>query len=159
MKNWRFYTLVFFIGLILGIIIFRLFSLQVLKHNFYKILAANQHQSFQTIYPIRGEIFMEDKHTNSDSRSLLFPVAINKDLWVVYAVPKEIQEKEETVKKLSPLLGVEEKIIRGRINKLDDPYEPLKNKVDEETVNKIKELNIAGIYFEKENWRYFQLMN
>jgi len=155
MKNWRFYTLVFFIGLILGIIIFRLFSLQVLKHNFYKILAANQHQSFQTIYPIRGEIFMEDKHTNSDSRSLLFPVAINKDFWVVYAVPKEIQEKEETVKKLSPLLGVEEKIIRGRINKLDDPYEPLKNKVDEETVNKIKELNIAGIYFEKENWRYF----
>ncbi|MFZ5559347.1 MAG: peptidoglycan D,D-transpeptidase FtsI family protein [Patescibacteria group bacterium] len=155
MKNWRFYTLVFFIGLIFFIIIFRLFSLQVLKHSFYKTLAANQHQTFQTIYPSRGEIFMKDKHTNSDSLSLLFPVAINKDFWTVYAIPKEIENKEETVKKLSPLLEVEEEILRERINKVDDPYEPLKNKVDEDAVNKIKELNINGINFEKESWRYF----
>jgi len=155
MRNWRFYTLIFFIGLIFAIVIFRLFTLQVLKHSFYKTLAANQHQAFQTIYPSRGEIFMKDKHTNSDSRSLLFPVAINKDFWTVYVVPKEIEKKEETVEKLSPLLGVDEGVLRERINKIDDPYEPLKSKVDEDTINKIKELNLKGIHFESENWRYF----
>ncbi|PJE57761.1 MAG: penicillin-binding protein 2 [Candidatus Portnoybacteria bacterium CG10_big_fil_rev_8_21_14_0_10_38_18] len=155
MKNWRFYTFVFFIGLIFLVVIFRLFTLQILKHSFYKTLAANQHQSFQTIYPSRGEIFMKDEHTNSDSPFLLFPVAINKDFWTVYAVPKEIENKEETVEKLSPLLGVEEETLKERIEKTDDPYEPLKNKVDEDTVNGIKEFNLEGIHFESENWRYF----
>jgi len=155
MKNWRFYIFVFFIGLIFLVVIFRLFTLQVLKHSFYKTLAANQHQSFQTIYPSRGEIFMKDEHTNSDSLSLLFPIAINKNFWTVYAIPKEIEDKEETVKTLSPLLGIEGEILKERIEKIDDPYEPLKNKVDEDTVNKIKEFNFEGIHFEPENWRYF----
>jgi cell division protein FtsI/penicillin-binding protein 2 len=155
MKSWRFYTLVFFIGLVFAIIIFRLFSLQVLKHSFYRALANNQHQIFQTIYPFRGEIFMRDRYTDADSRSMLFPVAINKDLWMVYAVPKDIEEKEETVKKLSPLLEVDEDVLEQRINKPDDPYEPLKNKVDEETAQKIKELNLKGIHLKTEGWRYF----
>ena len=155
MKNWRFYTFVFFIGLVFLVIAFRLFTLQIVKHSFYKKLAQNQHQNFETIYPSRGEIFMKDKHTNSDSRSLLFPVAINKDYWMVYIVPKEIEQKEETVLKLAPLLGLEEQEIRQRIDKVGDPYEPLKNKIDEDTYKKIKELNIKGIYFQKEKWRYF----
>ena len=107
MKNWRFYTLVFFIGIVFVIIAFRLFSLQVLEHSTYKTLAENQHQIFQTVISTRGEIFMKDKYTDSDSRALLFPVAINKDLWMVYAVPKDIEEKEETVEKLSPFLEIE----------------------------------------------------
>ena len=154
MKGWRFYTLVFFIGLIFAAIIFRLFSLQIVKHSFYKTLASSQQQTFQTIYPLRGEIFMRDRYTDIDSRSLLFPVAINKDWWMVYAVPKEIEEKEETVKKLSPFLGVDERILKERINKPDDPYEPLKNKVDEETAQEIQALELEGIYLRTENWRY-----
>jgi cell division protein FtsI/penicillin-binding protein 2 len=155
MKNWRFYTLVFFVGLIFAIIISRLFYLQVLRYSFYKALATNQHQTFQTIYPIRGEIFMKDRYTNDNSRSSFFPVALNKDLWMVYAVPKDIENKEETVKKLSPFLDVEEEILSQRINKPDDPYEPLESKLSEETAQKIKNLNLKGIFLETENWRYY----
>lgn len=155
MKNWRFYTLVFFIGLFFAIIIFRLFSLQILKHSFYKALAISQHDIFQTIDPPRGEIFMKDRYTDNDSRSSLFPTAINRGLWTIYAVPKDIEEKEETVEKLSPLLEVEEDILKQRIDKPDDPYEPLKAKIDEEIAQKIEDLDIEGIYLKKENWRYF----
>lgn len=155
MKNWRFYTLVFFIFIVFAIIIFRLFSLQVLKHSYYETLATNQHQTFQTIYPKRGEIFMKDRYSLTDSQSSLFPVAVNKDLYLVYAVPKEIKDKEETVKKLSPLLEVDEEILRQRIENEDDPYEPLKNKIDKETVQKIEELELAGIHSKTEAWRYF----
>jgi cell division protein FtsI/penicillin-binding protein 2 len=155
MKNWRFYTFVFFIGLIFVVLVLRLFSLQIIKHSFYKKLAENQHQNLETVYPLRGEMFMKDKHTNSDSRSLLFPIAINKDYWTIYAVPKEIKEKEEAVTKLSPFLNISEEELKKKISKLNDPYELLKNKVDEESYNKIKDLNIDGVYFRKENWRYF----
>lgn len=155
MKSWRFYILIFFICLVFLIIIFRLFSLQILKHSFYKAQATDQHQIFQTITPSRGEIFMKDRYSEDDSRSSFFPVAINKDLWLVYAVPKDIEEKEETVRELSPLLELDEETLRQRINKPDDPYEPLKNKVDEETAQKIKELNLRGIHLKTEGWQYF----
>jgi len=155
MKSWRFYIVVFFIGLIFAIIISRLFYLQILRHDFYKALADNQQQIFQTIYPIRGEIFMKDRYTDSDSRSSLFPVALNKDLSLVYAVPKDIEDKEETVRKLSPLLEIDGEILKERINKPDDPYEPLKSKISDETAQKIKDLNLEGIFLKSESWRYF----
>lgn len=155
MRNWRFYTLLFFIGLIFVVIVFRLFSLQILKHSFYKALATGQHETFQTIYPSRGEIFMKDRYADNNSQSLLFPVAINKDLYVVYAVPKDIEEKEETVDKLSPFLEISKEILSQRLNKPDDPYEPLANKISEEVAQEIKALNLKGIHLETEGWRYF----
>ena len=155
MNSWRFYVFIFFLGIVFLIITFRLFSLQVLKYSFYKIKAVNQHQIFQTVYPSRGEIFMRDRYTDSDSRNSLFSVAINKKLWKAYAVPKDIEEKEETVEKLSPFLEIEDELLRERISKSDDPYEPLEDKLDEERAKNIKSLNLKGIGLESENWHYF----
>jgi len=153
MKSWRFYTLFFFIFLCFAIIVSRLFFLQVTKHRYYKVQAETQHQVFQSIYAVRGEIFLKDKNVAGDSS--LLPIAVNKDFFTVYAVPKEIIDKEETVEKLSPFLEVEQNILQEKIDKQDDPYEPLKSKVDEDTANKIKELNLKGIYFDTETWRYY----
>lgn len=153
MKNWRFYTLVFFIFLCFAIIVSRLFALQIIKHNYYKVLAQNQHQAFQTIYPVRGEIFMEDKNVTGDSS--LVPVAVNKDFFTVYAIPKETENREEIVKKLSPLLEIDEDYIKTKINKENDPYESLKSKVSEDVVNEIKKFDFKGINFTTENWRYY----
>lgn len=134
-------------------VIFRLFTLQVLKHDSYQ---SRQKQVQQTIYPERGEIFLKDRfYAETDSRSSLFPIAINKDFYKVYAVPKDIEEKEETAELLAPLLDITSDEIRQRIYKEDDPYEPLKNKVDGEIVTQIKELNLQGINFNKELKRYF----
>ena len=142
------------IFLCFGVIIFRLFFLQITKHSYYKAQADNQQQRFQLIYPARGEIFMRDRNTE-DSGSFLFPVAINKDFWNISIVPKEVQEKEETVKMLSSLLGINEETLRERINKENDPYEPLKSKVETALVEKVKALNIRGIILKKEGGRYY----
>jgi len=146
--------LVAVIFLCFGVIIFRLFFLQITKHSYYKAQADNQQQRFQLIYPARGEIFMRDRNTE-DSGSFLFPVAINKDFWNISIVPKEVQEKEETVKMLSSLLGINEETLRERINKENDPYEPLKSKVETALVEKVKALNIRGIILKKEGGRYY----
>ncbi len=155
MKNWRFYVLVFVLVSCFSIVIFRLFSLQVLKYGSYKDQATGQQQRYQTIFPKRGEIFMRDRYTDSDSRSLIFPVAISKDFYKVYGIPKDIEEKEETIALLSPLLEVEEDKLKEKIYKENDPYEPLKSKVDEETLEKINNLNLQGIHSDIETWRYF----
>ncbi|MBU4284900.1 penicillin-binding protein 2 [Patescibacteria group bacterium] len=145
MKNWRFYILVFVIFFCFSVVIFRLFTLQILKHSSYEAKAIGQQQTFQTVYPKRGEILLQDEYL----------VAINKDFYKVYAVPKDILEKEETAELLSPLLGIDAEKIKERIYKDNDPYEPLKSKLDEDTIQKIEDLNLEGIYLETEPKRYF----
>ncbi len=138
-----------------GGVIFRLFNLQILKHENYKGKAVNQQQTYQNIYPQRGEIFLKDRYIEKNSRSLFSPIAINKNFYNLYAVPKDIEEKEETAELLAPLLEMEADKIRERIYKENDPYEPLKNKISEEIIEQIKELNLQGIKFEAEQRRYF----
>jgi len=145
MKNWRFNVLVFLIFFCFLAVIFRLFTLQVLKHSSYETKAIMQQQTTKEILPKRGEIFLQDEYL----------VAINKDFYKVYAVPKDILEKEETAELLAPLLEIDAEIIKERIYKDNDPYEPLKSKVDEDVIEKIKDLNLEGIYFDTEPKRYF----
>lgn len=155
MKTWRFYFLVIVIFFCFCAVVFRLFSLQVLSRGSYQIKAANQQQEYQEIYPVRGEIYMQDRYTTKGSISSLFPAVINKDFYKVYSIPKEILAKEETANLLAPVLNIDAKTILERISKENDPYEPLKDKIDENSVKEIKNLNLEGINFEPQSRCYF----
>lgn len=158
-SNGRLYFLLFLIILVGFTLIFRLFTLQILKYDFYKGLATSQHQTNQILFPKRGEIFIKDRFYGRDSSSQLFPLAVNREWPMVYAVPKEIENKEEVVEILASLLDLDEEILRQKINKRNDPYESLKHKLSPEIVDKIKELDIKGIELASENWRYYPLSN
>ena len=136
-------------------LIYQLFSLQILKHDFYKNLADNQHQADRILFPKRGEIFIKDRFYGLDDSSQFFPLAVNKEWPMVYAIPKEIESAEETAKILAPLLEIDQEILKEKMDKKDDPYEPLKHKLSSGIVEKIKELDIEGIKFITENLRYF----
>lgn len=153
-SNIRLYLLVFFVILIGFTLIFRLFTLQVFKYDFYKELAVNQHQIYQTLLPKRGEIFIKDRFYDKGS-SQLFPLAINRDWMMVYAIPKEIENQEEAAEILAPLLEMDKEILKQKISKKNDPYEPLKHKLSPEIANQIKQLNIKGIELVSETWRYY----
>ena len=151
----RLYFLLFLILAVGLVLIFRLFTLQILNYDFYKGLATNQHQTHQILPPKRGEIFLKDQFYDQNSGSQLFSLAVNKEWSMVYAVPREIEDREAAVKLLAPLLEIDEEILRQKINKRSDPYEPLKSKVSSEIVKQIEDLNIKGIKLIPETWRYF----
>lgn len=155
LKNWRLYLLFLFIVLAGAILVLRLFYLQIVRHDFYKGLATNQHQIHQILFPKRGEIFIKDRFFETDISSQLFPLAVNKDWPMVYAVPKQIQDKDRAVELLAPVLDITEEILREKIGKKNDPYEPLKRKVASDTIEEIKRLDIDGIEFTSEPGRYF----
>src|SRR4030042_4156852 len=108
MRNvWRiylFFVFVFFIG---SGVLARLFSLQILDYRHYSALAQDQHQIYQEIFPKRGEIFIQDlsikKRTGQD---YYYPLAVNKEFYQVYLVPKNISEdkKDKLAVQLSSLL-------------------------------------------------------
>ena len=143
---------------ILGVLILgRLFYLQIIRHSGYLEAADDQHQVNQEILQSRGEIYMQDYKNNS-----LAPLVINREMGMLYIVPKEILEKEKMAKILAELLEAEiedrkkvEAEILAKAKKPGDPYEPVRHKIEPELVARIKGLELAGVYFSDELIRYY----
>lgn len=145
------------IGLLLAIffllaaaILSRMFYWQVLKHSVYIALAEGQRSVLSKLFPERGEIFINDKGSQN-----YFPVAMNKPGYLIYAVPIQIKDARFAAASLSEILGLPEKEIEGRLIVPGDKYEIISRRVSAEAVSKIKSLNLKGVRFESENWRYW----
>jgi cell division protein FtsI/penicillin-binding protein 2 len=140
--------------LLFAILVVRLVDLQIFKRDYYLALAESIHFSKETLKPQRGLIYVRDKDKNK------IAVAINKKYYSLFAVPKEIENPEATTETLSQYLPLNKEEIFKRLNKPDDPYEPLVNRIeDENLVNTIKGLNLKGIYFKEERFRYYPFNN
>ena len=141
--------LVFLIGLILVLV--RLFQLQVLLHDWYEKQAAGQHDVLSELTPIRGEIFAKDNLAVDG----LAPVVINKDSQLFYAVPAEITAPETVADKLALLLDIDKEELLAKVSKVDDPYEPIQEFIDDSLAEEIKALNLPGIHFTPQLQRYY----
>jgi len=144
------------IFLFMGLIVLQLMNLQILHHGKYKDLAELQHLSEKELVPNRGEIFIHDYQAGND---LLYPLAINKKFYLVYAVPTQIKNVSAAVKLLAPVLEMAEDVLYQRLIKEGDIYEPLKHKLDEEKKLAIEALGLEGIRFEEEVYRYYPEKN
>ncbi len=132
------------------LIVYRLFVVQVINYDFYTALAQNQHEVLTELIPERGQIFARDKYSED-----LYPLASNQKLNIVYAVPNQIQDEEETARKLAEILEMDQEEILARIQKENDLYEPLKNKVTDEKTEQILEADLPGIGITPESWRIY----
>ncbi len=139
-----------------GWVLVRLFILQVVEHDYYSLFALNSHEIYQQLHPKRGEILFQDTRTKQE-----YPVAVNKQYYLIYAVPKDIPAAEvaTTSAQLAALFGydTEEKKqqLTERLNKNTQVYRPLEKKVPEETMLAIKAKNLAGIYATPQEFRYY----
>lgn len=147
-------SIVFF--LLIAFTVVKLFKLQIIDHQKYLQLAQEQHFALSELIPERGEIFIHDLKAGQDVHS---PVALNKKFYLVYAVPNLIKNAQSYAKLLVPLLNMAEEVLWQRLSKDDDIYEPLKHRLTEEQKKEIEALNLAGIRFQEEVWRYYPEKN
>ncbi len=131
----------------------RLFWLQVMLHQNFVALADKQHVVVSTVDPARGEILARD-HTNV-SQEDLYPLAANKVYYEVYVDPAKITQPQNTADALAGALGLQSADIIERLKKTGDNYEPIKHKVTEEQLAAIKKINLPGIAYKKETWRFY----
>ncbi|MFZ2192914.1 MAG: penicillin-binding protein 2 [Candidatus Moraniibacteriota bacterium] len=148
LKNSRIYFLLVMIIGVSIVIFLRLYSLQVSAHDSYLALAENQHSIFRNLIPNRGEIFLKD-------RDALYPVAVNKEISIAYAVPKEIESPKDASDKISEILAIDRDELFEKLNKKDDMYEILKHRLSDDESTKIKELKLKGVYLSDESLRYY----
>ncbi len=140
----RLYILAILLLVWIGIICFRLFRLQVVKYGDFTARAQRQQNRTIPVEPRRGNIYDRNGYA----------LAMSIDVDSVFAVPSEITDPELTATLLSKVLNIEpEEIIahlQGNRN-----FVFLKRKIDADTANRVKQLNLRGIYFRKEPKRFY----
>ncbi len=131
-----------------AIIIGRLTELQILDRERFVAMAEEQHLVSQALMANRGEISLRD----GDS---VYPAAVNREYKMAYAVPKLIDDVNATTLAVSAVLGLDEAKVRERLDNHQDPFEILKKRITPEEEARLKELNLKGINFLPETYRYY----
>lgn len=151
---------------VMAALFLRLFNLQVLSYEDYKIAADDEHQLVKKILPARGSIFLREQHADADvSRYLmdvngeqLFPAVANRDYFLVYAVPKSIENPQSAADALSQIFEFDDEAKQKLLEKLqkkNDSYEVVKRKVTNAVWDEIKKLKIGGISASPETYRFY----
>ncbi len=144
MIRWRINFILVFLFLFGAVIVGQLFYIQIIKGDFYRALAQGFYSSDRQTLAERGRVFFRSGE----------PLAVNIDWPIVFSSPLEIEEKESTAKELARILSLEEDFILEKLKK-ENLYEPIKRRPSEEEIQKIKELNLKGVYLGRERRRYY----
>lgn len=149
LSSWRVAFLTILVTLSCLVIVWRLFCLQVLRHDALAERAQDQREFFEQLHPKRGQIYIKDGEDNT------IPVAVNEDRDLVYVVPKYVEDVEGTVKTLATILSIDETEIRQKLEKKDDLYEIVKRKLTDGESAQIKEKKMKGVGLTPESWRNY----
>ncbi|MDP3793514.1 MAG: penicillin-binding protein 2 [Candidatus Uhrbacteria bacterium] len=128
----------------------RFFQLQVLDFNIYHVLAADQHEIQSALIPRRGTIYVKDRGDGA-----LHPIAKDRDVWQIFAAPKEIKDPQSTAKDLADLLHLPEEELHAKLAMSSSSYMVISKDVPLETIIKIRERHLRGIGITKSLSRLF----
>lgn len=145
----RMTILLLFFFTAIGLLVSRLFVLQILHHREYVDLASRQHNSTEEVFPERGLIYSEDKDKK------LIPLALNRTYSTLIASPKLIKSPENAATSISKILGVAYDQILQQLSKKNDSYEIIAKKVETADREKIEQKKIEGLSFQEEKGRVY----
>ena len=130
----------------------RVFWIQFVRGEELKNRALNQWTSDVPIEPKRGTIY--DRNNN--------PLAISATVDTVVASPPDIKDVDKTAALLSTALDMDRKELEKTLKEAKDKKEGaiyIKRKITDEESEAVRHLNLSGIYFTKENKRFYPERN
>ncbi len=122
----------------------RLADLQLLRYGEYLARAERQQQHIVSISPQRADIL--DRN--------LQELAMSTSLDSCFAVPSEIEDNDRAASLLGPVVGLPPDEIATRLSS-SRSFVWIARKLPPATVARIRKLNLHGIYFQKENERFY----
>ena len=156
MRSWRLNTVSFLVIILGAAIISRLFFLQILNHKFYQAWALGQQAGFSNVQGQRGEVFFRNSQESKgvygtgDVKSL----AINKERWLVYLIPQEVEDENILSKALSKAIGESKEFVLSKIENRDS-YTVIKKDLSEAALEEVKKIKLNGLYWENIPGRYY----
>jgi len=128
----------------IAVILARLSYLQLFSYSEYLAKAQRQQRRIFEISPMRGTIY--------DRKDRELAVSLPMDS--VFADPAEITDVGMLARLLSRVLDIPAEEIAAKIEQAHTPVR-LARKVPPETVQRIEDMNLKGVFFQKENRRVY----
>src|SRR5438445_3755360 len=125
-------------------IVCRLLYLQLFEYGDFVKQASRQQQRSIEVSPRRGVIY------DRNGKELAMTVSVDS----VFAVPSEIPDQANTAALLARILNTEPHEILARF-KSSRAFSWIGRKLDNDTAARIRDLNLRGIYFQKESKRFY----
>ncbi|HHW91530.1 MAG TPA: PASTA domain-containing protein [Firmicutes bacterium] len=122
----------------------RLFFLQILQGELYQQQALEQRLREIYIQPSRGTIY------DREGRKLAFDISVDS----VVANPVQVTEKELTAQLLGEILNLEQEELIAKLSS-NSSFEWIQRKIDSDVAQRIRELDLDGIYLVEETKRYY----
>ncbi len=131
------------------VLITRLYFLQVVYRQSYRLKADQQYSnSSQSIFD-RGSIYFVDKNgvrTSAATVKAGFFLAVN---------PKLIGSAEQDYKQISAIVPIDHTTFIQKATKANDSYEEIVHRLTDDQSNAIQALKLSGVYLYKEQWRFY----
>ncbi len=129
--------------LILGLVI-RLFYLMVFDAEYYQKKAEQLHERERQIKAARGEII--------DRNGVV--LATNRSVCTISVIHSQVKEPEKVIRVLTEELGLEEKNVRKKVEKVSS-MERIKTNVEKEVGDKIRNKKLDGVKVDEDFQRYY----
>lgn len=129
----------------------RFFQLQVMEHDVYQLLAADQHDMKASLEPSRGTIYVRDQWDKK-----LYPIAKDRPAWDLFAAPREMKDKALVAEEVGILLGQPKEELLARFTAASSSaYLPLAKDIPFEHVELIREKKIRGVWIARGSARLY----
>lgn len=138
-----FFVLFFFIA-VLACLFLRLGFIQIFKSSKYHSIAEGQSRVVIEMQPARGKIL------DRNGRELALDVRLDS----LYAVSREIKNKESVATNLSRCLGLDRSMVLGRLRR-DKLFVWIARKILPAKADAVRRLKVSGLEFVKESQRVY----
>lgn len=145
MNNLRTNSILFIVFLIGGILLSRLFSLQILDSKFYKAQATGQQNQIIEKEGKRGDVFFRGGEI----------LAMTKDAPYLFVSPGEITEKQETAEKLSQIINMPETDLIKKMSIEGSMYEVILKEMNDDLAKEIEKAKLKGVHIGYNKKRYY----
>jgi len=132
-----------------GVLAFSLYTTQIVNGRSYAEKADKQYIKPKATLFDRGTIFFASK---DGTRAAAATVQTG---YLIYMNPTDVGDSTQTHEVLSQYLILDKNDFLSKAQKVDDQYEELLHKVDEDKAMAVKALSLPGIIVTKETWRSY----
>lgn len=131
------------------VLIYRLYSIQIISGEFYATKADRQYLSPNSSLINRGTIFFSSK--DGEKVTAAFQQTGN----IVVLNPSLITDAEAIYKEITSFIPIDRDVFFAKALKKNDPYEEVAKKVDPTVGDKLLESKLPGLLVYKQKWRAY----
>lgn len=140
----QFLILTVFLGVWALVVVGRIFQLQVFQYRFFAEQARRQQERTVEVTPARGVIYDRNHH----------PLAMSVEVESIYADPSEMGDPKPPARLLSTVLDMDRAELERKLSATNS-FAWIKRKVTAKEADRVRQMNLKGVYFQKENKRFY----